>query len=71
MKIVICNKCDGEGKTHYNDRFDFHIETCKNCNGHGRIKRYEFIYEVPLDVNEKEITLVQEKVFSVIKNKGL
>jgi|APCry1669191860_1035381.scaffolds.fasta_scaffold175536_1 DnaJ-class molecular chaperone len=69
MAIKICDKCGGEGKIHYSDRFDSYEETCKNCNGHGRIRRYEFAYEVTLDVSAKEINSVQEEVFSAIRKK--
>jgi DnaJ-class molecular chaperone len=57
-EIMLCKKCDGTGvfkwselADYHKGEYDFYSETCKECNGTGRIvktKKWQVTYE-PFD----------------------
>ncbi|NMC57801.1 MAG: hypothetical protein GYA51_00175 [Candidatus Methanofastidiosa archaeon] len=57
-EIMLCKKCDGTGvfkwselADYHKGEYDYYSETCKECNGTGRIvktKKWQVIYE-PFD----------------------
>lgn len=70
-KIVICDKCEGNGsfvqQASRRDEDDKDI-TCNKCNGTGRLRQFKIEISFPSDIPKHKIYVIDDKIHNFIKS---
>lgn len=70
MKIEICTKCDGLGKTKENSgthHSEYEYVICTKCNGTGRVKTNTYSYSVPFNTDNSIIRKFDVEISDLIR----
>jgi len=68
MEIEICNRCDGKGTAKSMDGLgDYTYDTCKKCNGTGRLFTRTYKYQVAMDYNISKLHTADAEICNIIR----
>jgi DnaJ-class molecular chaperone len=70
MDIVICNTCEGTGKTemHKEGTLDLEVIDCSFCKGTGRKIQKQYTLTIPYTEEQSEFRKTDDKIFKLINN---
>lgn len=68
--IKICERCDGEGTTRHDVGYhstEWVTETCKKCNGTGRVKEFHYYLSFSSDIDMQKFYPVDKRIHEIIR----
>ena len=66
--IKLCNPCGGKGETTSRGyRGEYEYETCRHCNGTGRVMEGTYTLNVPFDADSKILNKADSDIINIIR----